>query len=162
MSLRLRNSALAILPFLVLLGCTPERTFEDSFYQKTASEWKAYLAEIEMVKESLSNRILIIANTTACQPCLNEIAQWDLLNDEMETKVSLIVIEKHKINYDSFFAKMNIKLPSFQDSTSMIFENDLIPYPPVKVYFDETETVQMIYPVGAEGKKEQFMNRMGS
>jgi len=162
MRLRLRNSALAILPFLVLLGCTPERPFEDSFYQKTASEWKAYVAEIGMEKESLSNRVLIIANTTACQPCLNEIAYWDLVNDEIEAKVSLILVEKHTINYDSFLAKMNIKLPAFQDSTSLIFEYDLIPYPPVKVYFDETETVQMIYPVGADGKREQFLNRMGN
>jgi len=161
MSLRLRNSALGILPFLVLLGCTPERTFEDSFYQKTSSDWKAYLAEIEMESESLSNRILIIANTTACQPCLNEIAQWDLLNDEIEAEVSLILVEKHQTNYHSFLKRMNVRLPDYQDSTGLVFDKDLIPHPPVKVYFDHNETVQMIYPVGAEGKKEQFLNRIG-
>ncbi|NBB76968.1 MAG: hypothetical protein GVY02_06260 [Bacteroidetes bacterium] len=147
--------------FLIFFGCTPQKTFEDAFYENSPGEWKAYLNDIGIEGGDLSNTVLIFANTTACRPCLDEIAYWDLVNDDIGAKVSLILVEGYKANYTSFLNRMNVRLPAYQDSASLVFEKELIPYSPIKIYFDHSETVQMIYPVGADGRRAQFLNRIG-
>jgi hypothetical protein len=117
---------------------------------------------MELPIESLGGKILIIANSAACGPCINEIQYWDLVQDDVDTDIFLILVDKYSGSYRSFLSNLNIQLPAFQDSSALIFEYELIPPPPVKIFFNAEGDVEMIYPVGVGGHKEHFLRRVES
>lgn len=150
-----------IIPLFLLAACSKGREFDEKYYAKENSAlWMEYVNAIGIPIESMAGNVLIVANSTACGPCINEIRYWDLAQDDLDTDIFLILVDKYSGSYRSFLSNLDIELPAFQDSAGLIFEYELIPPPPVKIFFNAEGDVEMIYPAGAGGRKEHFLEQI--
>lgn len=154
-------SKISILALFLLISCGKNHNYPEVYYTiEKAEEWSKYSMEIGIGSSNLPGSIFIIANSAACSPCISEIQHWNLVRDDLDNEIFLILTEKHNYSYYSFLSKLNVQLPVFQDSTGLIFEKDLTPFPPVKFYFDKDGAVKLIYPVGAGGEIGKFLNQI--
>lgn len=150
-----------IIPLCLLAACSKGREFDDTYYAKEKSAlWMEYVNTIGLPVESLAGKVLIVTNSAACGPCINEIQFWDLAQDDLNTDIFLILVDKYSGSFQSFLSNLEVQLPAYQDSTALIFEHDLIPPPPVKIFFNSKGDVEMIYPAGAGGSKEYFLEQI--
>lgn len=59
-----------------------------------------------------------------------------------------------------FKNKYKFALTSFQDNNAEIFEKDLIPATPVKIYFNHSGTITSIDHMGTEGNLPSFLKNI--
>lgn len=144
----------------LLVSCEDKRVFDDKYYVKDLSEWKEYVGQLGLESVKLKNQVFLIVNSTVCPPCENELKFWDDVQHEIDSSVNLIVIERYSSIYHSFLSRLKVDFKSVQDSTTFINDQDLIPHVPVKIYFNKNSEIAMIYPLGIDGKQEQFFKNL--
>jgi len=159
--MNLRWSRLVLVIGLFFASCSHKNKFDEKFYSaENKSSWDEYAVKLGVGGNKIKGSVFIFANSTACSPCINEIKTWDSIRDVDEIDVFLVIIDKYRANYQSFLSKLDVQLPAFQDSTGFIFEKDLIPFPPVKIFFDKQGDIKMIHPVGAGGELDYFLSQI--
>lgn len=159
--MNLRWSKIILVVVLFFASCNKKHTFDEKFFSvENKSSWDEYAEKLGVGGNKIKGSVFIFANSAACSPCINEIKTWDSIRDDDEFDVFLVIVDKYRANYQSFLSKLDVQLPAFQDSTGLIFEKDLIPFPPVNIFFDKQGDIKMIHPVGAGGELDYFLNQI--
>jgi hypothetical protein len=156
----MRFGWIKIATLLLLVSCSGDRIFDKQYYSKDLNIWEEYFSDVGLNDHNLKNQVLFVVNSTICSPCENELKFWDDMHPDLENSLNLIVVEKYPAVYKSFVSRLNLQIPAIQDSSALIFERDLIPVTPVKLYFNENSEIEMIYPVGTNGRLEHFLERI--
>jgi len=60
--------------------------------------------------------------------------------------VTLILLETYKAFFNTFLKNNNFNLLAFLDLVGIIFKYELIPYPPVKIYFNKGAEIAALSP----------------
>ncbi|HLR77119.1 MAG TPA: hypothetical protein VK106_05625 [Balneolaceae bacterium] len=151
-----------LLLFLFMAGCGPEkRKFDNKFYKTEALQWEQYLKDIGIKNPNLTNSVYLFVHTSSCVPCLKELTWWNNhANDFQNINVKLIVIEQFKNTFEAFLKTNNITLKAHQDTKAWALENELIPYPPVKIFFHEESKIAVIEEVGTGGNLGTFLAKI--
>ncbi len=146
---------------LILCNCRAPETPSESFFHKTSEQWNQYLEEIEIMSSDLSHRILLITYPTTCPPCLNELLWWNQERENFDNlEITLIVLENYESTYHAFLETNHFKLPAYRDSAGLIFEHELIGYPPVKIYFNKEAKITAIERIGTNGNLSAFLDKI--
>ena len=146
--------------FLLFVSCSEDRLFDEHYYSKDVGVWQEYFSGLGLEDKQLKNRVLFVVNSTICSPCENELKYWDDMHPDIENSLNLIVVEKYHAVYKSFISRLNLQMHATQDSSALIFERDLIPITPLKLYFNKNSEIEMIYPVGTNGRLDYFLERI--
>ncbi len=146
--------------FIVLLfwGCNGSESLNNDFFEKAPSQWADYLKELHIANPDLKHRVLLISHTTTCSPCLNELSWWNREHENFDDfGITLIVLEKYESSFHAFLKVNNFTLPATRDSAGIIFEHELIGYPPVKIYFNKKSQITAIEKIGTNGNLNAFL-----
>lgn len=154
-----RNSIILGLSLLVIsLSCSSdnEQKFEDIYYENSEQQWMQALTALGFETDNFRNQVLLVVPTTACAPCLRELTWWNTEGKE-RVSASLVLLARYKPAFDAFVETQQITLPAYRDSSAILFERELIPTAPVKLYFDEEGKVSVMDYVGSGGDLEYFL-----
>lgn len=128
---------------------------------KTEHEWLSVMAGLGYQGTEVRHHVLLVVHATECAPCLRELAWWTTRGKEKTgADVSLVVIEKHKTVFNAFVEAKDIEIPVFWDSSATMFEQELIPTTPVKLYFNEQGHILSIDHMGANGDIRPFLKKI--
>ena len=149
--------------FCLLLGaCNSEENKSTSkSFESTGQDWQRYMNEIGIADATLSNTVFLMMRSTACSPCINELAWWNKNNSKLgDIKVKLIVLEKYKKPDQVFLDRQNVSIPSHRDSNFYSLTEQLIPTTPFKVFIDEDGKVSELEHIGANGNLKAFVEKI--
>jgi hypothetical protein len=155
--MKLSISTLLII-LLSVLGCQKsEKDTGNKYLQKDANEWKNYLEEIG-VENDLYRQVFLIIQTVECAPCLQELEWWNNEGNRIQDLgLNVIIIEKYRSSIETFTSTRGLIIPVYQDSSGQIFDRELIPYTPIKVFFDESSNLLAMEKMGAGGRLNEFV-----
>ena len=146
MSLFQINGKLIFTLILLFCGCSKPNS---DFYDKSTKQWNNYLSEIGAEDIKLYNSILLILKSNECAPSLSELNWWDNYQfRNRKISVQIIILEKYASTFQTFLAFEDLNLPAFRDSAGIIYDHNLIPSTPQKLYFDELGQIKKIAPIG--------------
>lgn len=153
-----KNSFLLCFISFLFVACNTSEKSQKIFFKKSSKQWKNYLKEIGVEQFDMSNHVFLITYSTACAPCINEIKWWNQAGPKINNlKITLIILEPYQSSFNSFLRVNDFTLPAFRDSAGIIFEHKLIPYPPVKVYFNKKGKITAIERIGTNGHLTAFV-----
>lgn len=150
---------------LIFAACSSkkEHPFDISYYEKSEQEWLNTMVKLGYKGIDIRNHVLLIAHTTECAPCLQELTWWNTQGKkEVDADITLLVIERNKPVFNAFIEAKHIDIPVFQDSSAVLFEQELIPTTPVRFYFDHNGHISAIDYMGAEGNIQEFLKQIKS
>jgi len=108
----------------------------------------------------LSNLVLLVIPTTNCTPCLKELNWWNTKGKEFtHRRIDVVVLAKYTVTFHAFVKKYLGNLTAFRDSSFLIIQKQLIPVPPVKIYFNGESKLADIQKIGAHGKLYTFVKK---
>tara|TARA_R110002049_G_scaffold146577_2_gene309258 strand:+ start:586 stop:819 length:234 start_codon:yes stop_codon:yes gene_type:complete len=64
--------------------------------------------------------------------------------------VKMVIISKYKNEYQSLLQTHNLTIESYRDSTGKIYDYNLIPTTPAKVFIDSKGKINSIRPIGED------------
>lgn len=153
------KNSIVIAAVLFLFSCNAEKDYKQEFFKNTSDEWSAYLNEIGVTATDLRDHVFSIVHSTNCSACLSELSWWNREGVKLKNvELSLIVLEKHKSVFDNFLEANNLTIPAYRDSASLIFKHELIPFPLIKIYFNETAKIEAVESIGTNGKLSEFIS----
>ncbi|NGP90085.1 hypothetical protein [Fodinibius halophilus] len=149
---------ISLLSICFIYSCnTDKETIDNKFYDTKSQTWKNYLTSIGM-DANLNGAVFLFVQSSSCAPCLKELRWWD--DNFNKGNVYLIVIEQFASTYNSFLRINDLSLAAHQDSTALAFEKELIPFVPVKLYFNNKAQVVSIERIGSEGNLSSFLKKV--
>src|SRR5699024_98279 len=108
-----------------------------------------------------SDTIFLFMRTNVCAPCLKELAWWNENSKKLiDSRVSLILIEKYRPRFNAFISSHNIAIKTYQDHNDTALKNDLIPSTPIKIYFNDLSKIEAIDYMGGYGNFKSFLKEM--
>lgn len=126
--------------------------------QKSSEQWETYLHDIGIKESDLSRHVYLISHASICSPCKSELTWWNKAGTKIDSlRITLILLETYKSSFNSFLKVNNFTLPAFRDSAGIIFKHELIPYPPVKIYFNKDSKIAAIEHIGTNGHLTEFI-----
>lgn len=163
MNLWRKNRIILGLSVLVIsISCSSgsEQKFKDIYYENSNQQWVQTLSELGFEGDTLQNHVLLVVQTTACAPCLRELNWWNT-EGQKRAPASLIILSRYKPAFDAFVETQSINLPVYQDSSTLLYEKELIPTAPFKLYFDGQGNISAMDYVGSGGDLEKFLKDAG-
>lgn len=156
-----RNTIVIAIVLCAFAACSKSSDRYKDFFHKSKAEWVTYMNQIGIVNPDLSRHVILVSHSTACSDCLEELMWWNTAGKQMEEfDITLIVLEKYKTSFDVFLKTNNINLSVYRDSAGLIFKRKLIPYPPVKFYFDQDSKIAAIEQIGTNGHLTAFVKQI--
>lgn len=159
--MNLKNSFYLVLVIFFISHCESSKNTKDKYLQKSIKDWTPYLKKMGLDSFDDNRHVLLIMSTTVCEPCVKELEWWN--NEGIKIKnlnISSIIIEKYESSFKTYLVSKNFKMPVYQDSVALIFEDELIPYTPVKVYFNKKQEVAAIENMGTNGRLSSFVSKI--
>jgi len=124
----------------------------------TIDDWEAMLESLGY-NDSLANTLIFVTSSIHCSTCLQELSIWNdlVINNKLYiNNAVLIVIEKFENRYQNFLVNNKLVIPSIQDSSAILIENNFIPRLPVKIYFDNNGNPDRIHTLGGDEYLREF------
>jgi len=155
------NKRYLVLVLFILWQCGTPKKPNEEFLNRSPKIWTTYLHEIGVKDPDLSNHVFLISYATACLPCLKEVVWWNKNSTKKDNLgISIIIIEKYNSTFKRFLASNDIGIPAYRDSVGLILKYQLIPYPPVKLFFDEKNNIKVIARMGTNGNIAAFVEKI--
>src|SRR5690625_3544254 len=152
---------------ILLLSCNRSDRNSDlvKFLKITEDKWITELQELGFDKgKNLKNTILLVTSSTHCPDCLGELSVWNEINqrEHKDFKIILVVIERYTSRYKNFLARNGLSISSLQDRSALAIEEELIPFVPVKIYFDPSGTARRMHIIGSDDAFANFLKEVQS
>lgn len=154
MSLQMRNNCLIAVAMTLCMSCV--NNSDSIYYEKSIKDWKVYTKALGTDHLLLENTILLVLKGSECSPSIAELHWWDnfrLQNSELN--VQLVILEKYATSFQAFLDYEEIQIPALRDSSGILFDHDLLPGTPMKLFIDKKGKVKKIAPIGANIDPEQ-------
>lgn len=142
----------------LVIGCETNRY--SKYLNKSIGDWQSYISSISSKKVApLNNTIFLILKSNECAPAVSELKWWDKFQADTtkNIEVKLIIIEKYKTTSRVFLEHERISLPFYVDSEGLVFENELIPDTPIKLFINKKGRVQKMSIIGTPENIENFI-----
>lgn len=156
----------AISVFFLSTNCnkTEEKENYQQYLEITEQQWTAALKNLGFEHDDLSNTVLLVTGSTHCSDCLEELSFWnDLFTKENNSfNLYLVVIERYESRYINFLERNNLDIRSFQDQSASIPQSQLIPFIPVKMYFDRVGNIRRLHSIGSDDSLNDFLSEFTS
>lgn len=161
MKLIQKSSFLIVILSICFFNCgfKKEKSSENIYLHKNnLKQWKKYFELIQdssntNINVNLNNNLILFVYPTFCGNCLNEIKFWEEFyanRPEINSELYLVVIEQYEVRLSQFVQNNNINMTILRDSVSEVRKQDLIPYLPAKVFFNNTGEPIFISPVDSK------------
>jgi hypothetical protein len=143
--------------FFLVLSCTEAHHFDERYIHTDSQEWYDYLSEIGFTDLYLNDTVLLIIDSILCQPSEEELKYWNNIYNKTDKNVYLIIVEKHMATANYLLTYFDFNFPTMQDYDVLIFDRNLIPFTPLKIYFNSNSKIEQIHTIGSNSWRGDFI-----
>lgn len=164
MSLIKKNSTYLVVIIFLCLSCgSKSDSISTIYYKKNVNDWSTYFRNLGAERVQLKNTIFLVLKGSECRSSIAELHWWNnYKRQNSRLNIKLVILERYATSFRAFLDYEDIEIPAIRDSSSILFDLNLLPRTPMKVYINEKGQVQFIESIGDDinPNQDSFIQRL--